>query len=79
MPGALGFVQVFVLVFAPAVGVPLVLAVAFAPAVLVQVPERGLGFVQVTEQVKALIRALSGHAFRLLLNFCQTCILYFYL
>ena len=70
------FESVFVRVFAAVLAVPG--QVFLAEAVLVQVPVRGLGFVPEKVQEKARIHALSGRAFRLPLNFCPICILYFY-
>lgn len=68
---ARAFEQVFVLLS--------VQGQVFVQAALARARERGSGFAQGMEQERAQIPVLSGHAFRLLLNFCQTCILCFYL
>ena len=83
-------VQVFVPVFVPAVPVFeqvfesafalfLVRAQVFARVVSVQVREQGLAPVQVRVPETVPTHVLSDHVFRRPLNFCQTCILYFYL
>ena len=72
-------VQALVSVFEPAELAARAFEQVFVQAALARARERGSGFAQGMEQERAQIPVLSGHAFRLLLNFCQTCILCFYL
>ena len=61
----------------PAVAVPVAELVAQVYSALEPAEVRDLE--QEMAKAMALTHACLGHEYRLLLNFCQTCILYFYL